>query len=121
MFNEICFQKSKPLLNKGSFKSLESLCGCMWSGTDEQGTVHIRMHPENLPNWEFQIPRYLAAQIHMQILVQFEFLPRNFREPLWLYTEWHRRAGHNILMYRYENKSGPTKPKKEKNRIFWRA
>jgi len=33
--------------------------------------------PQNLPNLETQISWYLAVQIQIEILVEFEFVPRN--------------------------------------------
>jgi len=36
------------------------------------------LHPRNPPNPATQIPRYLAVQIQTEILVEFEFVPRNF-------------------------------------------
>jgi len=35
------------------------------------------LHPRHSPNWETQIPRFLAVQLHIGILVQFEFVRMN--------------------------------------------
>jgi len=36
-------------------------------------------HPQNSPNRQTQISRYLAVQLHFEILVQFDFVPRHFQ------------------------------------------
>jgi len=39
--------------------------------------------PRNPSDRETQIPQYLAAQIHIEILVGFEFVPRNSSFSIW--------------------------------------
>ena len=40
-------------------------------------------HPQNPPNPETQISRYLTVQIQVQILVWIEFVPRNMSFWIW--------------------------------------
>jgi len=39
------------------------------------------LHPQNPTDWATQIPLYLAVQIQIEILVKFEFVPRNLGIP----------------------------------------
>jgi len=40
-------------------------------------------HPRNPPNREIEIPQYLAVQIQMEILVEFEFVSKTLSFPNW--------------------------------------
>ena len=42
-----------------------------------------KLHLRNQPNRKTQIPQYLAVQIQIEMLVSFEFIPRNFSFSIW--------------------------------------
>jgi len=93
---------------------LESLCGCIRSGTDVQGTIY----------WCIDMKINLDLQNQKKRKIGFFEGPR---EPVWcvrvcvcvcacvcvcVCMEWHRRAGHNVWTCRNRNKYGLTKFKK---------
>jgi len=66
----------------GVLKCVHMLC-CMTVSTKNAISLSVGIHLQNPPYPQTQISRYLAVQIQIQILVQFEFVPSNLSFRIW--------------------------------------
>jgi len=56
---------------------------CAWLCVCVYDSVHRNCYPQNPPNLRTLISQYLAVQIRIEILVYFEFVPRNLSFWIW--------------------------------------